>query len=721
MNNGLSQSRLGPFQASLLINATTRGDYVMQRPGFRRIMTVLAEPPGMFQHFSDFITDDGRQFLMAVVAGRVYRVDPLAKTVLEVTIPGDPNPSTLMRGWSDQAETFWIYNDGQTKPLIFNGGSARRAAPNEIQPGTVISYVQGRLWYALPDGLSFRATDLVGNQDSGTIAYNYRDSVLRETENDYLNEGGDFRIPARCGEITAMAATSILDTSQGQGPLQVLCQRNAFSVNTPVDRTVWKNVTYPIQTESLIGAGCAGAQNTINVNGDLFFRGFDGIRSFIIARRQFRDWGNTPQSFEMSGLLKFDQQDLLTFGSSAVLDNRFLTTLSPSFSQAGVFHRGLAVVDLAPITSIQTLAAPVYDGLWTGLRILGIRQTVLGVFMLTLADDDSIELWQITTDERFDDGDGRIQWTVVPRAMFVDRDPVGRPGRNLKRLETADLEYDQLSGLVDFRMSWQPDAYPCPTIWSEWQECINDCFTALPCDAPMVFNTGYQPRKRLPTPPDVCSLGAKRPLRNFFSLNPRLDVTGPARLLAVRFGATMQQEPKYESNTCDVVECVPLQCCNFDPFGYSSKGSSGIPYSGSGTGSGGSGGSGGDTQPTTPLGPWNGYTPLACDNPAETYQPTWTSPEGIGPRRMGVTLDEFGNGCLPGVLEQWMAEAWAKWLLAKAEEGITSTGDRLIWVDTGSDFNAGFHANSVFVPPGYWHPNLQHFRWEIWTEFCRIT
>lgn len=591
MNNGAAQQRLGATQAALLINATTRGDYAAQRPGLKRIMTVLCAPTGRFQHFGDFRTDAGRQFLLVVIGGRIFRVDPVAQSVLDITIPGDANPSTLQRGWSAQAENFWIFNDGQTRPFIWNGGSARRSGLRQIGPGTVIAYVQGRLWYAMPDGLSFRATDLVGNTDSGTAAYGYRDSILNETENTYLNEGGDFRVPSNCGEITAMAATSNLDTSQGQGPLQVLCQRNAFTVNTPVDRTIWKDVTYPIQTESLIGSGCSGAQNTVAVNGDLFFRSPDGVRSFIIARRQFRDWGNTPQSYEVSGFLSYDQKDLLTFGSGAVFDNRFLTTLSPAWSESGVYHRGLAVIDLAPITSLGGgNAVPVWDGIWTGLNILAIRQTIDATYILALANNGAIELWQVTHDELFDNGDGRIEWSVVPRTMFIEPNPSGMMGRTLKRLETADLEYDQLAGLVDFKMSWQPDAYPCPTVWAEWSDCIISCQEPPPCDGNFVFHTGYQPRRRLPEPPNECAIGAHRPLRNFYTLNPRLDITGPARLLSCRFAATVQPEPRYDVNACNDVECVPIKCCGLDPFTYQISRAGCDDYSGSGSGSGGSGG-----------------------------------------------------------------------------------------------------------------------------------
>lgn len=705
------------------------------------------------------------------MGGRIYRIDPKAQDVAEITIKKpdgsfDANPSTFERGWSCQGETWWIYNDGQTLPFIWNGGSARRAKPGEIGPGTVISYVQGRLWYALPDGLSFRATDLVGNIDSGSAIYGYRDSILHETENDYLNEGGDFRVPANCGAITAMAATSILDTSQGQGPLQVLCQRNGFTVNTPVDRTIWKSVTYPIQTESLIGSGCSGAQNTIPVNGDLFFRAPDGLRSFIVARRQFRDWGNTPQSFEMSGIMDFDQKDLLTFGSSAVFDNRFLMTLSPTWSQQGVYHRGLAVIDLSPITSLTSSATPVYDGLWTGLKILAIRSTEDGTYMLVLADDASLELWEVTQDELFDNGDGRIQWSVVPRAMFIEPSPSGMSGRTLKRLEGADIEYDELAGLVDFRVSWKPDSYPCPTIWAEWSDCVTDCFSVPDCSNPLVFHTGYQPRKRLPEPPNECAVGVSRPLRNFYTLNPRIDITGPARLLSCRFAASVQPEPKYDPNTCSPFECVPLQCCDLDLFTYSSTGQGCLAY---GSGSGSGSGSGGSSPPTSPtdtgaccvgtscsimtqqaciaaggvfLGKDSVCTPGICDStPPRPPLPKWPTEDLVCatglinqfPPIVVVDSAYGGNGypgfncggcnpydyfaSYPDCIDQWATAVWTDFV----NSGTDFTQAQLVFceVQTSGDNTTGdYMAQQVFPgqPGGYF--KVGDLNWKIVVQWC---
>ncbi len=217
----------------------------------------------------------------------------------------------LLDGWMVQAENFVVIQDGFSKPLIFNGTSLRRAKDDEIKTGRVMAYVNGRIWYALPNGFSFRATDIV--YGDGTRA-----SVLKETENTFLNEGGDFSVPSDSGGITAMAVPGDPDTSLGQGPLLVFTPRYVFSVQAPVDRDVWKNLNYPIQAISLLTSGALGARSAITVNGDVFYRAIDGIRSFIIARRSFSDWGNTPISGEMTPIVENDQTSLL-WASSAVV------------------------------------------------------------------------------------------------------------------------------------------------------------------------------------------------------------------------------------------------------------------------------------------------------------------------------------------------------------------------------------------------------------------
>lgn len=751
MNNGLDGALLPADQARMMINATARGGLIRQRPGFSRVMQVLPAVGQFAQHFGWLRTRNGQVFLVAVVGGQFYRIDPRQRTVFNFTIPGDPNPFTLTRGWSvpGGAEGFWVYNDGQTLPLIWDGGSARRAQPDEIKPGTVIAYVQGRLWYALPDGLSFRAGDLVGSRDTGTPGYAYKDSILRETENDYLNEGGDFAIPADAGEITAMVATSILDTSQGQGPLQVFAGQVAFSVNTPVDRAVWKDVRYPIQTVSLIGAGAEGAQGVVRANSDLFMRAQDGIRSYIIARRQFRDWGNTPQDYEMREILSYDQQNLLTYASGFIADNRLIMTCSPRWTQIGVAHRGLVALDLAPVYSIRGQGLPHYDGLWTGIQVLSLQRTDIGNFMFVLADDGSIDLWEMSNEglfDLYDDNVGRIRWSVEPRTLFVERDNAGRPIWNLKRLETGDLFYDQLVGAVDFTLSLKPDGYPCFRPWQTWQECVPACTTTPGCTPPGLFQSGYRPRFRLRAPPDECL--QDRLLRSFYQLNTKLEITGPARLRGMRIGAVPQSEPKYDP-TCGPPDCAATQCCNSDPFSYKAAGSAGdvYPYydfqygvysspygGGSGGGTGGTTDAGGsddgtggfDSDPTcddcgtggTPDNPNPPpsvpYAPLLGN--LQQWQPTWEDPDG-NLRPMGyspISGEDPPAELSEAMIQLWATDVWTKWRAEKEAQGYTTVAEQLLWKFNSSPGLPRINPTLYFESGSY---HTAAWPWEMWVEY----
>lgn len=745
VNDGLSRFRLGPNQAALLLNATTRGDYVRQRPGWERIMTVLPSGLGWFQHGSFYKTDGGRLFIMAVAGGRIFRIDPVELSVLEITIPGDRNPFTLTRGWSLQAEQFWLYNDGQTKTFIWSGGNARRAGKGELLPGTVMAYVQGRIWYALPDGRSFRATDLVRG-DSGTPGFNYRDSILKETENTFLNEGGDFSVPSEAGEIVAMRAPTILDTSQGQGPLLVLCENDAFSVNTPVDRAIWKNVNYPIETQSLMGRGAYAQGSTLNVSGDIWFRSrvngeADGISSYLIARREFRDLGNVPQSFEVSNAISYDQANLLVYGWGGIYDNRLLITMSPGYSDAGVYHRGMVALDLSPMNSIQQKSPPVYDGIWTGLNVLSVIPTPMGLYALVMAGNGNVDLWKLSK-TKTTDNNGPITWSHIPRALFLEQTPNGVPGRTLKRLESCEYEYDEIKGVVDFKTSWAPDSYPCLTEWTNWTECVNQCSTAPACPPSLNFQSGYRPRKRLPEPPNVCAAGADRPLRNFYTLQLRTDITGPARLLGVRVGATLQQEPKYEANTCTTAPCGPLQCCSTGSasgylFTYTAPGAEGTPYYGYNYGA-----------PTSP-----GYSypspPYEYDPPpADTgggpeipsILPVWPPPtespvcgggytiflgismtdpfQGIE-RPVGISVGagvDPSTALDPGVIEKWSLEVWNQYL-ANRPSNVIPGSEMLVWWEIHTTGLEWF-ANQVFTQPdGNWNGSVD-LDWKITVLYC---
>lgn len=591
MDSGRAPHLIQPNQYANGFNMTARGGHPCSRPGLKKVpltflktielpdhtIQVLPDPvtqaffesEGRWQHAGHYQPDFGNSSLIAVIGGRFFQLNVGGNnTVQEITIPGDPNSSVKDQGWSLQAEMFWLYNDGESRRFVFDGSKAWREGP----AGTVMAYSKNRIWYSLPSGFAFRAGD-VCRGDTGTPAYQNRDSILRETENIHLNEGGDFSVPGNSGGIRAMRPVAILDKSLGQGPLQVLTTNMIFSVDAPADRDLWKDVTYPIQTESLIGSGGQSQLATVSVNGDIFFRAKDGIRSLVLARRQFNSWSNVPQSSEMNRYLRRDSRSLLRFSSAVEFDNRLLHTFSPSYSDRGVWHRGLVVLDFDLLSSLRNQTDPAYDGIWTGLRILQVVKGQFGdqerCFMFVLNADDKIELWEQSIDDHFDNGTKRIVWGFES----------GRYGftsglTQMKRLDGGHFFLDSIEGRVDFEIRYRPDSYPFWIFWLAGQKCAskNDCSVDEGgCLTLEQFQQGYEAKIGLTEPSDVCNPYAKRMYRDLFQCQVRFQFTGYGQITEAVLYATDQVMPPF--GECQLTEaiCEPITGCGISPYDYSAE------------------------------------------------------------------------------------------------------------------------------------------------------
>lgn len=422
----------------------------------------------------------------------------------------------------------------------------------QLPPGRMGTYGMGRNWVCLADGKQFVASDLVGGS-SGTAANNYRDSVLYITENQYLTGGGNFAVPGSIGDITFMKFMATLDTSLGQGPLMVGTHSQVFSCQSPVDRLLWQDVQNPILTNALITNGGLSQNSTKNVNGDIVMRSVDGIRSLILARRDFTTWGNTPISREVDPLLSHDSPDLLPWTSSIVFDNRMLMTSVPSLVDQGVFFRAIVPLNFDPVSSLRGKAQSVYDSLaWTGLNILqlfvGEFQGTERAFALTLNRTTTtpfIELYEIlpsATSQIYDlsDTDHRIVWTFESPVLFNQN---VNPAKDLLRLADGEIMVDQMLGTVTFQVWYKPDQYPCWTKWFEWDEC------AAVTSSQSQFQ--FRPRMGLGEPSaDDCDPSTNRPMREGYSFQIKLVVSGHCRFLGARIKATVCNQSKFAPQQC---------------------------------------------------------------------------------------------------------------------------------------------------------------------------
>ena len=610
VDSGVMPSEVDRNQVAFAVNASFRQGFVSPRPGFIQKDMVICDAitadnititsditnitadgwseecynpsglTGILQCALPYIADNGRTFILMLISGKVWLYDIDQNSVQNISTSSSLyNPSNILDGWMVQAENFVIIQDGVSDPLIFNGVGIRRATVDEIKCGRMMAYVNGRIWYALENGFSFRATDIV--YGDGTRA-----SVLKETENTFLNSGGDFAVPSDSGGITAMGIPGNPDTSLGQGPLLIFTPKYVFSINAPVDRDVWKNLNYPIQAISLLTNGALGSRSAITVNGDVFYRAVDGVRSFIIARRSFNDWGNTPISNEVLNITENDQTNLLWASSAVVFDNRLLMTAQPRYNSEGVIHKALLVLDFDLITSMRKKFPPAWAGIWTGLDVLQVLKSENAYgdrcFALARGADGSIQFWEISKAEKSDKSVAsdkkKIEWLIQTRGYNFEI-PFG-----LKRLDSGDIFIDELDGedsldgqtnyvdrKVSFNVKYRPDQYPGWIDWANWSECATTDQCGSLCPTLKNFQPQYRPKMRLPTPEDTsCNSTISTPTRNLYEVQMELAMRGFCRIKSIRVHAYDVQESAV--GECRTFQgCKTLEACDVNPFTYTSE------------------------------------------------------------------------------------------------------------------------------------------------------
>lgn len=526
MNSGVDAHQLERTQFSRMTNCTTRANVPTTRPGWAKRTLRFMDATGAVDtdlktNFESYIFQGASVFerrdqLVVSVGGREFSIAIDTWDVQDITPIGNAANANLYRAWFCEAEDFLIRQDGQTAPWFYDGAVTRvsdAAGVNgvrEMSVGKAMVYSQGRIVVALADDRSFVITDITGS-DSGTAIYNYRDAVLRQTENEVINEGGAFSVPINAGPLRAIKPVAQVDTSTGQGPTQIFTQSAIFSLNTPTDRTTWKDLSFPIQTYSVLQAGAASDRAVVTVNGDLWMRSIDGIRSFAVARRDFSSrWVNNPQSREVTKETVGDDLTLLEFSSGAFYDNRLFFTVRPyrQFGH-GVCHAAMIVMDFAPISYLSSNPLPVWQGIWTGLEILQVLSGVFGgvdrCFVFALNSDNEIELWEMTRDEVYDfDGTDnvRIQGSFETGAFeFEDA------GFDMKKLSKAWLWMTDIRGEVNVTTYYRADDDPIWHSWSNWTACATNetCAGAGPCVTPQNLQPQYRRPYLLSTPDSGCN------------------------------------------------------------------------------------------------------------------------------------------------------------------------------------------------------------------------
>ncbi len=573
MDSNRDPSLIGKDQVAFAVNTTFRPGYATNRPGWSEL-TLAGDSfqLGRFQGAHGYIASNGRPTLIASIGGHIVRFDVVTNVVTDLsTTTALTNPANLPQAWMCQAEDYLPIQDNSSIPLIWDGALLRRAKPvawggTDLPTGNVMEYNNGRLWVALPDRRSFVAGDL-----AYSVTGQSKD-VLSFTENQFLNGGGAFILPSTCGFITAMRTISVQDSVLGQGPLQVFGSDGCASINAPFDRIEWQNLNSPIETVSLMTVGPTSQEGTINVNGDIWYRSRDGIRSMMIARRDHGTWVNIPLSGEVDRILRWDDPYLMSFCNAVVFENRLLCAVSPyrhtvAATEYGVAWKGLVALDFSSVSSMFERTQPVWDGLWNGINILQIlKVNCFGLercFMFALNSCDEITLWELSVESAFDNSVDPIEWFIETRAMGFNDE-----SESMKQLERTERWLDSIQGPLSFEIKYRPDSFwgwlPLDTgiVCATTGSCLGPG-----CSAPLIPKLQYRPRALSAGPDDSCEPCTNKPYRVGFQYAFRIKLNGSAALR--RFRAVASEVTEDSTGGCLPDEdCCSQTGCEDDPWNY---------------------------------------------------------------------------------------------------------------------------------------------------------
>lgn len=537
-------------------------------------MGTVVEAPGLYQGGAFYEPEFAFPYLMFLMDGVLYAILDVNNPVPTDLTGGNPTlrmPATEPQAFFCQAEEFMVIQAGDyvTLPLIWDGVTLRRsvgiigpaAIPplvppnlNEIPAAGPMGYFQGRLWYA--QGRSYAAGDMVSSHASGTVAYDYRDSILRVTENPLAIGGDNFIVPSYNGNIRAIFESANINSLLGQGNLYVGTRKAIYSLQVPVDRTNWiaaDGDTQPLQYAAVLGTGPVNDRSVAKVNGDIFFQTLQpSIQSLASAVRNWSQWANVPISVNVDRILAFNDRSLLWASSGIWFDNRMIQTAIPQSSPHGVIHPALIPLNFDSISTMNNQLPPVWEGQHVGLDFFQLFVSDFGgrerAFGLVLSrNDGSLQLWEMTVASHTEKGDNRTSWVVEFPSYTWGRE------FSLKELMTLELWLDDVRGTVEFQLDYRPDSDACFYPWHSWKVCAarDSNETLNPQNPyPTQYGPGYASTITMPHPPLKCASFTGRPTYMGYQFQPRLTIHGWCRIRGIYLHAAERERELYARKVC---------------------------------------------------------------------------------------------------------------------------------------------------------------------------
>lgn len=484
----------------------------------------------LFQDISYFAPRGTLPCLMALVGGRLYQIRPKTSRNLRITEVELPyrNSGKIKRAYMQQADRYHISQDGESKPIIFDGTKARRAKEKEVPVGTEMAYGMGRLVVTV-NNRELTFGDLYGSNDGVDPG----DAVIMFTEATFLNEGFNASIAFTLGAVTGLRFAPQQDSAVGDGELLAFSENGISSFFLSQPREQWKDSAF--QRVTLLKTGGRGHDMIVSINGDLWFRSDDGWRSYRQARAEIQGWAHLPMSTEIRPYTDSDTARLLQYGSAISFNNRLIATCSPRTNQGKLYHAGLTSLDFDVLSTFGQATQPAWDGHWSKLKFLklvtGKFDGVDRAFAFALDGDGLNQIYELSVDDP-DDFDAPVSWEMEMRSMNFDS-PF-----NEKELLGADVWVDGVSDTTTITASFKVDQEP---EWQPWQTLKpiikSGTCQEITCGGVPTILKGYYPRRTLISPPQGTNAQTNRDTKRCFELQAKLTGTGRCKIKRFRASA----------------------------------------------------------------------------------------------------------------------------------------------------------------------------------------
>ena len=231
----------------------------------------------------------------------------------------------------------------------------------------------------------------------------------------------------------------------------------------------------------------------------------------------------------------------------------------PEVVEVGTAFNQLAVLDFDLVSSLEDTAsnverrAPAWEGAWQGLKFLQLFEGDYGglqrSFATILARDGSIEVWELTTTQRNDQDDNRVEWFVETPAWTWGRE------FELKRLDGGEIWIDRVYGTVYMDVYYRPDAEACWQFWHRTEFCsartsCEDLVNPV-CYPEQPYGEGHKFPVTLPTPPYAqCNRMNARPMNIGYQFQMKIILKGWCRIRGIMVHAIPVQKAPFDGMSC---------------------------------------------------------------------------------------------------------------------------------------------------------------------------